>query len=318
MKHTKPKINFWGTPRFAQIILEKIYNSGLFEIHLIITSPDKKIGRKQKTTPSLVKQTGIKNNIPYLTPEKFDKFFLQTLKQTNSDINLVAAYGKIIPLKFLNLPKFNSLNIHPSLLPKYRGASPIQTAILNGEQKTGTTLMLMDEKMDHGPSLSQTQINIKQNEKFAQLRDRLAEISAENFIKSIHNYLNGSLKPQAQNHSQASFCKLIKKEDGRINWHNTATKIYNQWRALHEWPGVYANDFKNIKQDKLKIELTKLQETNVKNNFEPGTFFSQDKKLFLSCYQNSTLQILELKPAGKNNINYQNFINGYLKKINNY
>jgi len=334
----KTKIIFWGTPEFAEIILKKIIQDKNLEVLAVVTAPDKSVGRKHILTSSLVKIFAEKNNISILQPEKLDEDFIKELnnllttptrsnlplatlnlkrrEDSNSvDLFVVAAYGKIIPLEILEIPKYKSINIHPSLLPKYRGASPIQSTILNAETKTGTTIILMDEKMDHGKIIKSEKLIIKSDDTYTDLHNKLADLSAKILLKIIPDFVNGKIQLVKQEHSKATFCKIIKKSDGEINWENTAEQIYNQWRAFFKWPKIYSQLKINNKKQTIKFLEIKL--TNLKTNKLAGEFFVENKKLYISCKNKTTLEIIQLQPEGKKIMNAQSFINGYLKIANN-
>jgi len=258
------KFIFFGSSEFSVIILKHLIEAGYLPL-AIVTAPDQPVGRKQILTPTPVKILALEKNIPILQPKKLDDDFynnvLNSLRQLADqgndkkevDLFIVASYGKIIPKNILDLSKFGSLNVHPSLLPKYRGASPIQAALLNGEKKTGITIMLMDEKIDHGPILSSAKYPISETENFLTLHNRLAELGAKLLIATMPNFLAGKIKPIEQNHKVATFCKIIKKEEGEINWQKSAEEIYNQWRAYADWPGVYSQLAVNNKQLTIKF-----------------------------------------------------------------
>ena len=325
----KTKIIFWGTPEFAEIILEKLIQDKNLEILAVVTAPDKPVGRKHVLTPSPTKILAKKNNIKILQPEKLDEEFIKKLKKNINhplvpslkrkgdsnipDLNIVVAYGKIIPLKILNIPKYKSIDIHPSILPKYRGASPIQTALLNGDKKTGVTIMQMDEKMDHGEIISKLQITISNNDNYKILAEKLAELSAKLLIKTIPEYISGKIQPAEQEHNKASFCKIIKKQDGEINWENNAEQIFNQSRAFCEWPGIFSQLTINNKQ--LTIKFIEIKLTNLKSNKPVSDFFVKNKQLFITCGNNSVLEIIQLQPEGKKIMNAGSFINGFLSSL---
>ncbi len=318
------KIVFFGTSEFGATILTRLCQ--VVKPILVITTPDEKFGRHQILTPSPVKIFSLEQQINVLQPEKLDDKFYKLLDSRWSlprttiqggndkscvDLFVVAAYGKIIPQNILDMPQFGSLNIHPSLLPQYRGASPIQTALLNGNNQTGVTIILMDAKIDHGPIVAQTPIiKILETEKFPELRDRLAEISADLLIKTLPDWFNKKITPQPQNDQTATFCCLIKKEAGQINWQNTASKIFNHWRAYYPWPGIYSSEFGGLKNPNL-IKLIEIKTNSLTSNLKPGTLFTFDKKLFVTCGQKTTLEIISLQPAGKNPMTASSFINGY-------
>ncbi len=311
----KIKIIFFGTPKFAKIILQKLIEQNNLKICAVVTAPDKLVGRKQILTPPAVKVIAQENNIPILQPEKLDNNLIIKLKKYDPDLHIIASYGKIIPQAILDLPKYGNLNVHPSLLPKYRGASPIQSVLLNGEQETGVTLILMDEKMDHGPILTFSKLPVAKDIKFLELHNKLAKLGAELLVKAIPDYISGKIKPIEQKHNNATFCKIIKKTDGKIDWLKPAKQIYNQWRAFCEWPGVYSQFTLNNKQLTIKfIEFKIPMGTSVIMQKTPGKFFVQNKKLYIVCGGKSALEIKKLQPEGKKIMGAQAFINGYLQQ----
>lgn len=241
-----PKFVFFGTPNVASKTLELLKNAGYIP-SLIITSPDKPQGRKMIVTPPPVKVWAIENKIPYLQPEKINEEFirldLKNFKRSNLDVFdffLVVAYGKILPEELIKLPRLGSINIHYSLLPKYRGASPVESAILAGDTETGVSIQQMEYKMDAGPILAEEKTEIRPNEKTEELRERLIKIGGTLLVKILPNFLEGKITPKAQDESQATFCKKIKKEDGQVNLQNESpTSLYNKFRAYHKWPRIY-------------------------------------------------------------------------------
>jgi len=277
------KFAFFGTSHFSKIILEKLKEGGLVP-SLIITTPDKPKGRGLKLTESEVKIWAKENGIEVLQPEKLDGSFILRLSSCACDIFIVASYGKIIPKEILELPKYKSINVHPSLLPRYRGASPLQGQILNDEKEIGTTIMLMDEKMDHGPILDQTLVNIEMPLPYHALEEKLAEASAELLVKVLPAYINGQILPQEQDHDQATFCKMIKKEDGLLDMSADPYKNYLKFLAFGEWPGVYY--FQNIKDKDARIKITEAE------------------------FENEQFVIKRVIPEGRKEMNYENFVRG--------
>ena len=213
------KFIFFGTPDFAAIILEKLINSG-YVPKAVVCNPDKPVGRKKIITPPPVKVLIMKHeiwNIPVLQPEKLDKSFMLQVSSSITDIFIVAAYSNIIPKEILNIPKLGTIGIHPSLLPKYRGATPIQTAILNNDQETGTTLFLMDEKLDHGAIIANSEFRIQNSEwNYEALMKKLANLSADLLIKTLPDFIAGKITPLPQDESLATFTKKFKTEDAFI------------------------------------------------------------------------------------------------------
>ncbi|MBU1176910.1 methionyl-tRNA formyltransferase [Patescibacteria group bacterium] len=288
------KIIFIGTSEFAVSALKALIKNN-YDIKAVITSPDKPMGRKQEITPTPIKRVAKEYNLPILQPEKIldIKSEITNLKP---DLIIVSSYGKIIPKSILDIPLLECLNIHPSLLPKYRGSSPIQTAILNGDKTTGITIMLMDEKMDHGPIVSQMKIDIEPSENYKDLEKRLSQESGSFLIKILPQYLNNKIKPQIQNESEASYTKILSREQGEIDLNKSAKEIERMIKAFYPWPGTwfYLNK-KRIKIIKAKTSIKK-QETSIKTG-----------KDFL---------ILELvQPEGKKTMTGEEFFRGYKKQL---
>lgn len=300
---------FLGTSEFAATILEKLAAAN-YSPSLVVTQPDRPKGRKQTLTPPPVKSLALDLKLPIIQPEKLDDNFNQRLKDINPDLIITAAYGEIIPSSTLNIPAYHSLNVHPSLLPKYRGASPIQTALLAGQAQTGITLIQMDEKLDHGPIITSLASPIDPSDTYPTLSHKLARIAADLLIKTIPEYTKGNIKLQKQDHAQATLTKIIKKEDGLINPDQTAQEIYNMYRAYTPWPGVFGQ--LKAKQQELTIKLIAIElihQTNQKK--EPLELFNQDKNLYLQT-ADTPLKINRLQPIGKNAMAAASFINGYL------
>ncbi|OGN05905.1 MAG: methionyl-tRNA formyltransferase [Candidatus Yanofskybacteria bacterium RIFCSPHIGHO2_01_FULL_44_22] len=242
METDKIKIIFFGTPEFSIPAFQFLIKNG-YQIIAAVTAPDKPFGRRKISTPPPVKVLARQNSIPVFQPVslKRDAEFLQKFKELKPDLCVIVAYGKIIPKDYLGLPQYGFVNIHPSLLPKYRGPSPIQSAILNGEKETGVTIMLADEEVDHGPILAKREFSIF-NFQFSnrkELEKKLAELGAKLLIETLPGYLNSVVEPKPQNHSEATFTKMFSREDGKISWPQTAEQIYNQIRALNPEPGTW-------------------------------------------------------------------------------
>ncbi|PIR94857.1 methionyl-tRNA formyltransferase [Candidatus Falkowbacteria bacterium CG10_big_fil_rev_8_21_14_0_10_37_6] len=305
-QNNKPySLIFVGTPEYSVPTLEALINDERFNVVAIITAPDAKIGRKQIITPPPVKITALKNNIPALQPAKLDANAYEEIKKINPDVIITIAYGQIIPEKILNLPKHGCLNLHASLLPKYRGASPIQAAIKNNEQKTGVTLMKMDKGLDTGPILAREKIIIVKNETGESLHDKLSELSAKTIIKYLPEYLLNNLKPQAQNNDLATLAPKITREDGRINWNLSAKKIEHLARAYFPWPGIWTmwND-KILKVNEVDSEILKI------NKYQIGEIFEYQKTIAVQCGQDSVI-INKLQLQGKKTVETKEFLRGY-------
>lgn len=229
------KLNFvlFGTPDVASETLETLKQAG-FLPSLIVTATDKPQGRKMILTPPPVKAWAIENNIPYIQPEKITA---DTLPEV--DLFIVVAYGKILPEKIINMPKLGSINIHYSLLPKYRGASPVEAAILNGENETGVSIQKMVFEMDAGNIIALEKIDILPTETAPDLRARLIKLGGELLVKTLLKIMSGDIKETKQEESLATFCKKIKKEDGLIDLNDNAEKNYNKFRAYANWPRTF-------------------------------------------------------------------------------
>ena len=243
----KEKLNFafWGTPDVASETLEILKQNGYLP-EIIITSPDAKKGRGLHMETSSVAIFAEKNNIPCIKPEKLDEEFTSKLKAASYNLFIVVAYGKIMPESILNMPRLGSINIHYSLLPKYRGASPVESAILNGDTETGVTIQKMAFEMDSGPIIALKKVAISPDEKAPDLRKRLIKIGAELLIQILPEFSAGKMEEVPQDEKAASFCKKIKKEDGLIDLNGNALKNYNKFRAYTNWPRTFF--FKNEKR----------------------------------------------------------------------
>ncbi len=292
------KIVFFGSPDSSVYSLKKILEEG-HRVELIITQPDKPAGRGNKMTSSPVKRFAQAFNIPVYQPARIrkDPFALEKLKGINPDINLVVAYGQIIPTPLIYYPKYNSINLHFSLLPKYRGASPVHWSILNGDKSTGVTIFELNEKMDSGDLLSQQKLGILPGEYARDLEVRLAAIGAELLCKTVDQI--DSIPHTKQDHSQATFAPLLKKEDGKIYWTKSASEIDRKIRAFTPWPSAYSF------LDQKRIIITRGKVLDGKSHgLSPGKIFDVNKTgIQVCCGQNSIYLIEKLQPAGKKAMN---------------
>lgn len=292
------KTVFFGSPASALPSLKRIREAG-HSIELVITQPDKPTGRGKKLMPCPVKKMALDLNIPVYQPSRIkkDATALEKLKDIQPDLNIVVAYGQIIPSTIIYLPKFNSLNVHFSLLPKYRGASPIQWALLNGEDKTGITLFELNEKMDEGDILVQEEIDILPSENAAELEARLAQIGAELLIKTINNI--EKIVPQKQDHSQATYAPKLSKEDGRIDWTKDSLHIERQLRAFTPWPSTFAF----IGEKRIKIHKGKRMESHAPPPSSPGEIVGIRKEgIEVCCGEKSVFLIERLQPENRNSM----------------
>ncbi len=304
MVQNNKKIIFWGTPEFAVPSLKSLHQLGL--VRAVVTQTDKPAGRNQELGISPVKQYASQNNLPILQFDRLDENFVAELKKYLPATFVVVAYGRIIPETILNLSQLPAINLHPSRLPELRGPSPIQTAILRGFKSTAVSLMQLDKKMDHGPILGQIKANISPTDDFLGLSGKLSQLGAQLLADKINTYLSGQLQAVPQNDKGASYCELIKKTDGQIDWSKTAVEIYNQVRAFSPWPASYTK-FGNLSVKILKIKV-------VKKNLKPGEI-SIDENKFIVGTSLDAIEVLELQPANKKNMTAAEFIRGYHKYL---
>jgi len=247
------KFVFWGTSEFSVFVLEELKKKGLIP-SLIITVPDKPKGRNLILCAPLAKQWAQKNNIKLLQPEKLDESFVDGISEQVWDLFVVASYGKIIPKKILEIPKKGTLNVHPSLLPRLRGASPLQTMILEDEKNTGVTIMLMDEKMDHGPILNQEIVVIDEWPSLSVLENKMGSIGGKLLAESIVDWMSDNIEPQEQEHSKATFTKLLKKEDAEINLDEDDYLNYRKTMAYEKLKPFFIKEGKRFVINKAVFE----------------------------------------------------------------
>ncbi|OGI26790.1 MAG: methionyl-tRNA formyltransferase [Candidatus Moranbacteria bacterium RIFOXYB1_FULL_43_19] len=256
MNPQETKIVFFGTPKFAAEILQTLIESK-YNISAVFTQPDKKFGRSQEMKKSAAKELAEKKSIPVFEPQNLERGKAKDeISQMRPDLIVVAAYGKILPKGILEIPKFGAINIHASLLPKFRGASPVQEAILSGEKKTGITLMLMNEKMDSGEIINQEEIGIEADENTLSLTEKLARAGGKILVETLPLWIGGAIKGTRQNEKEAAYCRTVKKEDGKINWNDPAEKIFRKWRAYFRWPGIFT--FLPMKNGKKRLKLVEI------------------------------------------------------------
>ncbi len=301
-------IVFFGTPDFSKKFLESLHADEDIFVSAVVTQPDKPVGRKKILTPSPVKVFAEDKSISVFEPEKLrNPEFINHIQDLKPDLFIIVAYGKIIPQKLLDIPKYGNINVHPSLLPKYRGPSPVQAAIAAGDKETGVSIMLIDEKMDHGPILMQKTIEISDQDDTMSILNSSAEIGAPMLVESMKRFVAGDLIPKEQNHDEATFCKLIKKEDGNVNWNNSAELIDAQLRAYRPWPGIYTKW--NSKMLKLhSIEIAR--DSNL--TLSPGEVKVSDGQIYIGT-STYPVEITELQIEGKQKMPAKAFIAGYSK-----
>ncbi len=302
------RLVFMGTPQFAVPILEALIKSGE-EILAVVTQPDKPAGRGKKLTPPPVKVLAEKHGLPVLQPQKIkDPAFLAKLKGLAPDVIVVAAYGKILPKEVLEIPRFGCINVHASLLPKFRGAAPINWALIAGEKESGVTIMQMDEGMDTGDILLMEKVPIAEDETAGTLHDKLASLGARLIVEALKLLKEGKLTPRKQPEEGASYAPMLKKEDGLLDFGRPATELAILIRGLDPWPTAYAY---------FRGKLIKFFRPRVEKgpSGEPGEILGLDGEGYLRIGTgDGVLKVKELQLAGKKRISAEEFVRGYRPK----
>lgn len=309
------KVVFLGTPEFAKDFLASLHEDEEILVSAVVCQSDKPVGRKQVMTPPATKLFALENDIPVYQPSnlKKDEGLVQTLKSLNADMFVIVAYGKIIPKSILEIPKLGNINVHPSLLPKYRGPSPIQSAIAAGDKESGVSIMLIDEEMDHGPILAQTTIDFDKNETPESFRVKVIDVAAPLLVETIKRFAVGEIKPKEQNHDSATICKLLSREDGIIDWSESAQIIESKIRGYTPWPGTTTkwND-KTLKI--IRAAVPPLPEGGLGGegeiDLEPGHVKIIDNRLLIGT-GSGALEIIEIQPEGKPKMAIDAFLNGH-------
>ncbi len=293
------RIVYLGTPDFAVKPLEKLVENG-YEVVAVVTNLDKKVGRKQILTACPVKETALNYGIPVLQYEKIRYSGVEDLKNLKPDLMITCAFGQILSQEILDIPKYGVINIHASLLPKYRGASPIHYAILNGETETGITIMKTDVGIDTGDIILQKSIKINENETCGELFDRLSILGAECIVDGINAVINNE-RSIVQDNNTATYTKIIKKEDALINFNVEAKDVVNQIRAFNPSPICYA--FYNA-------NMIKVYKATISNGFgKPGEIIDNKNCLEIAC-KNGSIKIETIQKAGGKPLNIQDFLRG--------
>jgi methionyl-tRNA formyltransferase len=300
---SKHKFIFIGTSEFAAIILENFIKKGLVP-SLVITQPDKKQGRKQILTSPPVRLIAQKYKIPIEQPVKIDQI-KNKISDVRAEFILVAAYGQILPKSIIESPTLGSLNIHASLLPTYRGPSPIQEAIIKGDKKTGITIIKMDEKIDHGPVLAKEKILIDRSDTFITLSQKLANLGNRLVFAILPQLLSNKIQPRPQDEKRVTYTNIIKKNDGLISWSEKAVEIERKVRAYITWPSAYT-----LWQGKLlKILEADIYPDNF--NLDPGRVFKTEKGEIAITTSEKALIIKKLQVEGKVPVETKEFLKGY-------
>ena len=301
------KVVFMGTPDFAVETLKAIYEAG-HEVILAVSQPDKPKGRSGKLAPTPVKEFAMAHDIPVFQPVKIrEEEAVEYLRGFQADVFVVAAFGQILPKVILDMPRLGCVNVHGSLLPKYRGAAPIQWAVINGEKISGNTTMLMGPGLDDGDMLLKSEIELAADETGGSLFDKLAVDGGKLAVKTIEALEKGEITPIPQNEAEATHVGMISKDMGNIDWTKSAIEIERLIRGLNPWPSAFT--FINGKQLKL------WKATVVEESGEPGTVVGVDKNVFTIACGEKALAINELQLEGKKRMNTSDFLRGYQMEI---
>ena len=309
---TALRIIFMGTPELAATSLRALIATRDFQIIAVVTQPDQPKGRGLHLEPSPVKQIAQQLNLPVLQPQRArEESFIEQLRALQPDLAVVAAYGQILPKAVLDLPRFGCLNVHTSLLPKYRGAAPIQHALLNGEAETGVTIMKMDAGLDTGDILTQQKTVIDASDNSQRLHDRLAEMGASLLMSTIPDFIAGKIQARPQPSEGVSYAPKIKKQDGQIDWAQPARTIWNRVRAMVPWPGAFTH-----LPEKAGSHLLKIREAEVVEGMgEAGAVLQADKRGVVIACGSGALRVLDVQREGGRRMSATEFLAGHALRV---
>lgn len=298
---------FCGTPKFAVPALRALVDNG-FNVRLVVSQPDRAAGRGLATVPTPVKQFAVEHGIPVTQPEKIknNAEFRTQLESMSPQAIVVVAYGRLIPQWMLDLPPLGNINVHASLLPKYRGAAPIQWAIASGETITGVTTMRLDAGLDTGDMLLKAEIGILPEDTQETLAPKLSERGGPLLVETLRGLQSGNITPTPQNHHEASLAPILTKEDGRIDWKRTATETWNRLRGFMPWPGA----FTTLRGKTLSIWKASPAAAGT-GPLASGQIHVQGEHLYIGCGQSTVLEVFELQPEGKKRMSARDFVHGY-------
>ena len=304
------KLVFCGTPQFAVPTLCALHAAG-HEIALVVSQPDRPVGRKQIVEATPVKQAALGSELPVTQPEKIrtNVEFRAHLEAIGPDAIVVVAYGRIIPLWMLALPRFGCINLHGSLLPKYRGAAPIQWAVAMGETETGNTTMLLEEGLDTGPMLLQREVPIEPDQTAVDLFEILAERGAPLMVETLAGLAVGSIQPKAQDHAKATLAPILTRDDGRMDFtRHTATELRNRWRGFQPWPGA----FTLLDGKKLIVHVMEIAAGAERPiaGAEPGLLIVDQNRMLVACAKETWLVLTEMQLEGKKRMTAAEFLRG--------
>lgn len=297
----KIKIAFMGTPEFAVPVLEGLIKN--YNVGLVVTQPDKLVGRHQELKYSPIKELAIANNIEVFQPIKIRDDY-QKILDFQPDIIITCAYGQIIPKVLLETPRFGCINVHASLLPKLRGGAPIHKALIDGYNKTGITIMYMDETMDTGDIISQKEYQIKDTDNVGILHDVLSKIGAELLLETLPSIINNTNLRIPQNSQEATYAYNIKREEEHIEFNKTAREIYNQVRGLNPWP------LANIILNGEEMKIIECSIVSTKSKLSAGTIIDVTKESFIIKAKDQAIAVTKVKPFGKKVMSTKDYLNG--------
>ncbi|QIL46141.1 methionyl-tRNA formyltransferase [Vagococcus coleopterorum] len=305
------KIVFMGTPGFSAPILDGLIEEG-YDVVAVVTQPDRPVGRKRLLTPTPVKARALVHGLDVLQPEKISGSpEMERVIALEPDLIVTAAFGQFLPEKLLQAPKHGAINVHASLLPKYRGGAPVHYSIIDGQPETGVTIMEMIKKMDAGDIISQEAITITDEDNVGTMFDKLSDLGRKLLIKTLPGYLAGSIETKGQDEEEVTFSPNITREEEAIDWNKNATAVWNQVRGMNPWP-VAHTVFEEARWKLFEVEVLPEEKTTEM----PGTIIKIDKKnLWIACGEGTVLAVKEIQPAGKGKLSVTEFLNGSGKSI---
>ncbi len=304
------KIVFFGTPEFSIPFLQALIDDPETEIVGVVTQPDKPVGRGGEVQASPVKTLALSHHLQVFTPTslKTDPKILDALRYLNADLFVVVAYGKLIPQSILDIPPHGVINVHPSLLPAYRGPSPMQWAIAQGDVFTGVTIMLLDAGMDTGPILSFERIDLGAEETYTTLSQKVETTGSRLLLSTLKRHMAGEIIPLLQDNTKATITRLLDREDGHVSWSEPMEVTERKSRAYGEWPGLWSI-WQRSPDEQIRLKLLSVRPSDFHAELSPGSVTVKDGRLFVDC-GNGTLEILEIQPEGKAKMSAKAFLQG--------
>lgn len=301
------RIVFMGTPEFAVPSLDILVKNGM-DVVMVVTQPDKPKGRGYKVSYPPVKEYALKNNIPVMQPEKIGSSeSVEQLKKLNPDLFVTCAFGQFLTQEVLDIPRYGTINVHGSLLPKYRGAAPIQWAIINGEEKTGVTTMLTALKLDAGDILMSREIPVDDDMTAGQLHDKMSVLGAKLLLETIHGLEQGTITPVPQNEAEATYAPRIVRETGKINWEASAVSVHNLVRGTDPWPGAYSY----LGGRRIRIWKTKIRDKELISGKKPGTIIDVKRNFISVQTGKGVVDVFEIQYDGGKRMTVEQYLCGH-------